>query len=141
MYYKIFRQPDAIAGEDHHAINACCKKACVYLYNNVVDYGPVCGDTFGSLDTVDTGRDFETVEWNISCQGINGDAVSRGRWPDVVEAREEVEIWHVGQERQSSKVSTYKAKLRIVSPSMSGILHTVKASEPSNSQLGNLPTK
>ena len=90
---------------------------------------------------MDAGRDFETVERNIGCQGINDDAVSRGRRPDVVEAREEVEIWHMGQERQSSKVSTYRAMVRIASPSISGILHTVKASEPSNSQLSNLPTK
>ena len=47
----------------------------------------------------------------------------------------------MGQERQSSKVSTCKAMLRIASPLTSGLLLTVKASEPSDSQLSDLPSK
>ena len=76
MGYKINRQPGTIAAKDHHSVNACCEKARVYLYPGIVDHRTVGGDTFGSLDAVNAGGDLETVEGNISCQGINGDAVS-----------------------------------------------------------------
>lgn len=96
MGHKINGKPGAIATKDHHSVNACCEKACVYLYTGVVDHGTVRGDTFGGLDAVDAGGDLETIERDIGCQSINGDAVSRGRWPDLVEGREEVLKWHVG---------------------------------------------
>ena len=69
-------QPCAIAGQDHHSVDACCEKAGVYLYTGVVDHRTVRGDTFRGLDAVYAGRDLEKVEWDIGRQGINGDAVS-----------------------------------------------------------------
>lgn len=106
MGYEIDRQPRAIATKDHHSVNACGKKARVYLNTNVVDHGTVRGDTFGSLDAVNAGGDFKAVERDIGRQSINGDTVSRGRGPDLVEGREEVVIRQVCQKGQSSEVST-----------------------------------
>ena len=95
MGHEINGQPGAIAAEDHHSVDARCEKARVYLYTRIVDHRRVRGDTFRGLDTVNAAGDLETVERDIGCQSINGDAVGGGSWSDLVEGREKVLIWHV----------------------------------------------
>ena len=67
MGYEIDREPGAVAAKDHHSVDACCQKACVYLYTGIVDHRTVRGDTFGGLDAVNAGGDFETVKRDIGC--------------------------------------------------------------------------
>ena len=95
MGHEINRQPGAIAAKDHHSVDACGEKARINLYSRVVDYGRVRGDTLRGLDAVNAGGDLETVERDIGCQSINGDAVDGGSWSDLVEGREKVLIWQV----------------------------------------------
>ena len=68
-------QPESITTKDHHGVYACCEKARVYLHTDVVDHRTVRGDTFGRFDAVDAGGNFQSVEGDIGCQGINDDAV------------------------------------------------------------------
>ena len=75
MGHEINRQPGAIATEDHHSVDACGEKARINLYTRIVDHIRVRGDTFRGLDAVNAGGDLETVERNIGCRSINGDAV------------------------------------------------------------------
>ena len=77
-------QAGAVAAKDHDSVNACREKARVDLYTVIVDHRTVCCDAFGCLDAVYARGYLESVERYIGCQGINGNAVSRGRWPDVV---------------------------------------------------------
>ncbi len=76
MGYEVNGQPGAIAAKDYHSVNACCQEARVDLYTGVIDHRTVRRDTFRGLDAVNAGGDFETVERDISCQGIDGDTSS-----------------------------------------------------------------
>ena len=116
MGHEINRQPGAIATEDHHSVDARGEKARINLYTRVVDHRRVCRDPFRRLDAVNAGGDLETVERDIGCHSINGDAVGGGSWSDLVEGREKVLIWQVREESQSSKVGAYRTRLSLALP-------------------------